>query len=1159
MKKFNSKRKVVKNNHKISSFFTKTVNTNNTATANKNISFVDLTDEVIPATPFSNPKIQNNKVLHTITNTDESSKRKRIDSEIEYTLETPKLGENQPKKKHNAESENNIQSTSKFFEHDPSTSNKEQVHRSSTLHTPKKFNISKKTPNKSKSPARLFSKSPIDSFNVEVIQNFVKITPSKSSGKSKMLTPNKSSKKKQHSILEYISPSPSKSEQAQINNESTPDRSPSTPGQVILHSKAKINLNLKFGSTTPAKVDSSVTTDADPKTAIQLPEMLDIDDSWDKFEIEEYFLELSTPQHCAVTSYSKDKNDVLLTVKSTKTNEKAKCKLEGFWIWSKINVGCTIYITGIKDNNSDIWKITNEGGLLVYEPDMLLSNTAVVGALFCKRRSIFKEKFLGFEPENKVMLIGGLIHTLLQGVLKIKTADALKIEDMLHKLLLTRSTVKAMYNCSLSFEDLKTEMMQFVPQIIKFMKDYVLQRPNPTYLKDNWRGTIDSIQDIEENIWCTELGIKGKIDVSISSGKNIMPVELKTGRARVSLEHRGQVMLYILMMTKLGYNVSSGLLLYLREGVLQEIPYNEREKRDLILLRNELAYYLTRKVELNKNVDKVNGNNVLSWNQKINSLKPSELPEPINHSACEKCPYNVICSTFLKYENVDLTSNKVLNSMKEQGLSHLTDAHIQYFIHFCNLLDLESREKTGKHVSEIYTKTPQEREKLGKTITNVKVTKAVTECDGLYEHTFEKLGTESNTTFLTSGVGENSYVIVSTDKRPAIASGLVSFIDHKRISVILERNLNAKYADTTFHIDTYDSNTVFSFNFTSLAILLEATEQADRLRRLIIDKEPATFKRKLPKIIASKAPSILKRLNRAQQQAVLKACSANDYLLIKGMPGAGKTATIVAVVQLLVELGNTILITSHTHAAVDNVCVRLKKYNVNVLRLGSTGRIHSDIQSMSEYELTKRCKTPEELDEIYTKAKVFAVTCFGSKHPIFNKLVVDVCIVDESTQVIQTSLFRALSASKKFILIGDPDQLPPVVKNTDALKLGLSESLFDRLQNPDATATLNLNYRMNSCITQLANSLTYKGELQIANETIANATLKIPNLLNLAKNYKGEKWLLDVLDNSLENSVKILDTGSQSNILENCQDPNINTYEIGIVNYLTTVLLEVLS
>lgn len=64
---------------------------------------------------------------------------------------------------------------------------------------------------------------------------------------------------------------------------------------------------------------------------------------------------------------------------------------------------------------------------------------------------------------------------------------------------------------------------------------------------------------------------------------------------------------------------------------------------------------------------------------------------------------------------------------------------------------------------------------------------------------------------------------------------------------------------------------------------------------------------------------------------------------------------------------------------------------------------------------------------------MLAVTCLGMKHPIFNKRMVDFCIVDESTQVMQCTLFRAISVSKKFILIGDPDQLPPVVRNDDAM------------------------------------------------------------------------------------------------------------------------------
>lgn len=79
------------------------------------------------------------------------------------------------------------------------------------------------------------------------------------------------------------------------------------------------------------------------------------------------------------------------------------------------------------------------------------------------------------------------------------------------------------------------------------------------------------------------------------------------------------------------------------------------------------------------------------------------------------------------------------------------------------------------------------REKLGKCITFVKLIKNVTECDALYEHTFGKVDVGDNSTFLTSGIGESSYVVVSTNQRPAVASGIVSSINPKSISVILDR------------------------------------------------------------------------------------------------------------------------------------------------------------------------------------------------------------------------------------------------------------------------------------------------------------------------------------------------------------------------------------
>lgn len=101
------------------------------------------------------------------------------------------------------------------------------------------------------------------------------------------------------------------------------------------------------------------------------------------------------------------------------------------------------------------------------------------------------------------------------------------------------------------------------------------------------------------------------------------------------------------------------------------------------------------------------------------------------------------------------------------------------------------------------------------------------------------------------------------------------------------RNLNRKYIGSTFHIDTYDSSSISSFNLASLALLLEPSPKANKLRKIVIDKLPPNFKTTLPKIIATKGKIILKRLNIVQQRAVLKALASEDYFLIKGMPGTG--------------------------------------------------------------------------------------------------------------------------------------------------------------------------------------------------------------------------------------------------------------------------------
>lgn len=110
-------------------------------------------------------------------------------------------------------------------------------------------------------------------------------------------------------------------------------------------------------------------------------------------------------------------------------------------------------------------------------------------------------------------------------------------------------------------------------------------------------------------------------------------------------------------------------------------------------------------------------------------------------------------------------------------------------------------------------------------------------------------------------------------------------------------------------------------------------------------------------------------LNTNQRTAVLKALTANEYLLLKGLPGTGKTQTLTALIRLLVLMDKSVLVTSHTHSAVDNLLLRLKKCDdqIRFIRLGATKRIHPELRDHSESSYTSDCNTPDDLINIYNQ------------------------------------------------------------------------------------------------------------------------------------------------------------------------------------------------
>ena len=95
-------------------------------------------------------------------------------------------------------------------------------------------------------------------------------------------------------------------------------------------------------------------------------------------------------------------------------------------------------------------------------------------------------------------------------------------------------------------------------------------------------------------------------------------------------------------------------------------------------------------------------------------------------------------------------------------------------------------------------------------------------------------------------------------------------------------------------------------------------------------------------------PGLITDLNPSQVNAISHILSAEDYALVLGMPGTGKTTVIAELVRTLVSKGKTVLVVSYTHSAVDTILMKLSKIGggqdaqggtFGILRLGNVDKV----------------------------------------------------------------------------------------------------------------------------------------------------------------------------------------------------------------------------
>lgn len=338
-----------------------------------------------------------------------------------------------------------------------------------------------------------------------------------------------------------------------------------------------------------------------------------------------------------------------------------------------------------------------------------------------------------------------------------------------------------------------------------------------------------------------------------------------------------------------------------------------------------------------------------------------------------------------------------------------------------------------------------------------------------------------------------------------VIKGAIEHIGNEQVAIRLryiQRNPHLLPYTSLYAIERDQPDTGFTLMFKGLSYFITADKER---RELLLGK-------RLPRFDQQRYSELRQKSNSDLERTVAKALSAQDFFLLVGPPGTGKTSQALRrIVEGYLEKPEAnILLIAHTNKAVDEICHSLDaiESGVDYLRIGSEVSCDKSFQhrllgaQMANY--TRR----DEVVAHITRCRIVVatLTTLCSRMDLFRLKQFDVAIIDEASQILEPQLLGLLctttrrkhqSAIERFILIGDQKQLPAIVlqkeeesliKLPELTTLGINnlrESLFERLLRRAQTTPewshcwgeLTLQGRMHPEVGAFAAKMFYGGNL----------------------------------------------------------------------------------
>jgi len=349
------------------------------------------------------------------------------------------------------------------------------------------------------------------------------------------------------------------------------------------------------------------------------------------------------------------------------------------------------------------------------------------------------------------------------------------------------------------------------------------------------------------------------------------------------------------------------------------------------------------------------------------------------------------------------------------------------------------------------------------------------------------------------------------------------------------------------------------------------------------EKKSLWLGKQAPRALTLETYQHLENLTDEQNVLLDKMTNVQDYFLLWGPPGTGKTSVMLKslVERLYQQTEENILLIAYTNRAVDEMCAALEsiapEFKENYIRVGSATSCGEAYRPRLINNLIANLTKREDIRKLLKGKRIYVstVSSIVSKAALFKLMQFDRVIIDEASQILEPMLVGLLSRVEKAILIGDHKQLPAVVTQREEQtvvddpllqEVGITDmrmSLFERVYHQcksngwsHALGLLSYQGRMQQDLMTFPNSQFYEGHLdvlpgigrlinarELSSQSVVGKILVnqrfiyIPTYVDEAFNWKTNKY----------ESRKVLKLIKALEELYAENDENIDTKSIGVI------------